>query len=357
MKFHLVLSIAVMLLIAALSCAEQKQKDMPDKEQMKTQLNQISNLLQDSGFTRAMAETLEAAYYIAEKQPVPSFTAGDIDTAQVKKNIKDEKIATGIAPLYALECGIGQLMEVYNGTPVEWLDKIIDNKLDSTQVLILNRFANATWKAGQPFRGLERIKRPVFISSFFLPEDEVQKDYDHILSTAKMLRQKMTDVKDSSISHQLQRINALLQDKQFAFDVAANAEAVYYTTLHKAVPSFLKPGEDTATQSKSMLDEKIAVNIAGFYALECGLSYLATAQNALPSKVLHDIVTDSLTTPEKKLFERFANATWKAGQPFRSLDRITRHNFTPFDLLSPSEMDKDWVQIKAAAEKLIPHIQ
>ena len=167
MKFHLVLSIAITLLLTALSCAEQKQKDMPDKEQMKTQLNQISNLLQDSGFTRAMAETLEAAYYIAEKQPVPSFTAGDIDTAQVKKSIKDEKIATGIAPLYALECGIGQLMEVYNATPVEWLDKIIDNKLDSAQVLILNRFANATWKAGQPSADLNGLKKRIYLFLFF----------------------------------------------------------------------------------------------------------------------------------------------------------------------------------------------
>ncbi|MFT3747902.1 MAG: hypothetical protein QM768_06275 [Agriterribacter sp.] len=357
MKFNLILSIAVMQLFTALSCAEQKQKDMPDKEQMKTQLSRISHLLQDSDFTRTMAEALDAAYYTAEKQPVPSFTAGGIDTAQVKKNIKDEKIATGIAPLYAIECGIGLLMEIYNGTPVNWLDKIIDNRLDSAQVLILNRFANATWKAGQPFRGLERIKRPVFISAAFLPEDEVQKDYDHILATAKLLRQKMMDVKDSSVSQQLQRISVLLQDKQFAFDVAANAEAVYYTTLRKTIPPFLKPGEDTATQNKSVLDEKIAVNIAGFYALECGLSYLATAKNALPSKVLHNIVTDSLAITDKKLFERFANATWKAGQPFRSLGRITRHNFISFDLLSPAEMDKDWVQIKAAAEKLISHIQ
>ncbi|MFT3947626.1 MAG: hypothetical protein QM763_11715 [Agriterribacter sp.] len=324
---------------------------------MKTQLNQINNLLQDSSFTRAMAEKLEAVYYIAQNQPIPPFSTPLDDTALIEKSIKEEKIATGTAPLYAVECGIGELMETYNGTPVEWLDKIIDDKLDSAQVLILNRFANATWKAGQPFRGLDRIKRPIFISAVFLPVNEVKKDYDHILIAAKMLRQKMTDVKDSSISQQLQRISELLQSKQFAFDVAANSEAVYYTSQHKAVPPFLKPGEDTATQSKSMLAEKIATNIAGFYALECGLSYLATAKNALPSKVLHDIVTDSIDAPGKKLFERFANATWKAGQPFRGSDRITRYNFISFDLLSPSEMDKDWVQIKAAAEKLAAAIQ
>jgi hypothetical protein len=35
-----------------------------------------------------------------------------------------------------------------------------------------------------------------------------------------------------------------------------------------------------------MKEEKIATNLAGFYALECGLSYLATAQKKLPSAVL-----------------------------------------------------------------------
>jgi hypothetical protein len=50
--------------------------------------------------------------------------------------------------------------------------------------------------------------------------------------------------------------------------------------------------------------------------------------------------------------KRFANATWKAGQPFRSLDRITRKTFTCFDLLPPEEVEKDWMQIKAAAIKL-----
>ncbi|MCC6287034.1 MAG: hypothetical protein IT249_04050 [Chitinophagaceae bacterium] len=324
---------------------------------MKAQLNQINNLLQNSDFTRAMAEKLEAAYYIAQNQPVPPFSTPFNDTALIKKSIKEEKIATGVAPLYAVECGIGQLMEASGGTPVEWVDKIINNKLDSAQVLILNRFANATWKAGQPFRGLERIKRPVFISAVFLPEDEVKKDYEHVQITTQMLREKMENVKDASKSQQLQRINELLQDKQFAFDVAANAEVVYYTSQRKAVPPFLKPGEDTATHKKSMLDEKVAINVAGFYALECGLSYLATAKNALPSKVLHDIVTGSLAAPDKKLFQRFANATWKAGQPFRELDRITRDNFISFDLLPAEEVNKDWIQIKAAAEKLSPLIK
>jgi len=52
------------------------------------------------------------------------------------------------------------------------------------------------------------------------------------------------------------------------------------------------------------------------------------------------------------LLARFANATWKAGQPFRSLSRITRDNFRPAVLLSDDELKKDFDQIRAAAATL-----
>jgi hypothetical protein len=53
------------------------------------------------------------------------------------------------------------------------------------------------------------------------------------------------------------------------------------------------------------------------------------------------------------LFSRFANATWKAGQPFRGLNRIERETFTPFFFLSETDIDKHWVQIKAATAKVL----
>jgi hypothetical protein len=89
-------------------------------------------------------------------------------------------------------------MEQKGGNPVEWLDKIIGKQLDSTEILVLNRFANATWKAGQPFRGLKRITRDVFISPVFLPDDEVKKDYDQVLAAATKLLPALQDVKVSS---------------------------------------------------------------------------------------------------------------------------------------------------------------
>jgi len=325
---------------------------MKEDQLINGELKKITVLLRDSSFALEMAKNLEAAYYTSQGQPTPAFLSGNADTSTIERRVKEEKIATNIAAFYALESGIGVLIDQKGGSPVDWLNKIIGKQLDSTEILVLNRFANATWKAGQPFRGLKRITRDVFISPVFLPDDEVKKDYDQVLAAATKLLPALKDVKDSSAANQVQKISQLLKDKQFAMEMAQHMEAAYYTAQQQDIPPFLKPGEDTATIKKSMKEEKIATNLAGFYALECGLSYLATAQKKLPSAVLQSIINDSINKDDKRLLERFANATWKAGQAFRGLDRITRATFTSFDLLPPAEIEKDWVQIKAAAEKL-----
>jgi hypothetical protein len=354
-RFSIGCTIAMVLFF--LSCSENKNVNMQQEQQINEELKKITGLLRDSSFALEMAKNQEAAYYASQGQTAPAFLPDKADTSRIKRSLKEEKIATNIAAFYALESGIGVLMDQKAGSPVEWLNKIIGKQLDSTEILVLNRFANATWKACQPFRGLKRITRDVFISAVFLPDDEVKKDYDQVLAAATKLLPALEDVKDSSGANQLQKISRLLHDKQFAMEMAQHMEAAYYTAQQQAVPPFLKPGEDTATIKKSVKEEKIATNIAGFYALECGLSYLATVQKKLPSAVLQSIINDSISKDDKKLFERFANATWKAGQPFRGPDRIERKTFTPFDLLSKEEMEKDWVQIRAAAKMLMKNLQ
>jgi len=222
--------------------------------------------------------------------------------------------------------------------------------LDSNEVLLLNRFANATWKAGQPFRGLDRITRDNFTVAAFLNDAEIQKDVDQVIAAASLLLDSMKNVSNATREVQLQRINQLLKDKEFADDMARHMDAAYYKGQDKTVPVFLSVEEDTMTVQKSAKEEKIAINIAGFYALECGIGYLAHTQNRLPSEILKSITGDSIHQKDKLLLERFANATWKAGQPFRSLDRITREIFMPFDLLPKEEVEKDWDQLKSAAE-------
>ncbi len=56
---------------------------------------------------------------------------------------------------------------------------------------------------------------------------------------------------------------------------------------------------------------------------------------------------------DKMIFARFANATWKAGQPFRGLGRITRATFTPLYFLTEPDIQKDMVQLRTAAQLLL----
>lgn len=351
----IIVSITVALILT--SCSPNKSGNANRQKRINEELTKITNLLQDTSFALDMAKNQEAAYYIAEGQSAPAFLSPDKENATIEKSVKEEKIATNIAAFYAVECGMGLLMEQHGGKPVEWLNKIVNHQLDSSEILVLNRFANATWQAGQPFRGLQRIKKNNFISPVFLSKDEIKKDYDQVNAASEKLLLAMQTVAGKSVKDQLQRLSELLKDEQFAMDMAQHMEAAYYKALNEPIPDFLKAGEDTATFQRSFKEDKIATNIAGFYALECGISYLATAQHLLPSDVLRSIAHDSLSIENKKIFERFANATWKAGQPFRGLDRITRETFTCFDLLPPDEVEKDWIQIKAAVVKLISALQ
>ncbi len=325
---------------------------MKKEKKIHEELRRISNLLQDTDFALLIAESQDAAYLKMQAQMPPEFLSEKEENNTIKKSAGEEKIATNVAAFYAVECGIGLLRNQRGGTPAEWLYKIVNHQLNSNEILILNRFANATWKAGQPFRGLARIKKDNFISAAFLSKEELAKDSAQVNAVAEMLLPAMQSVSKTDAYEQLQKLSELLQSKQFALQMAEHIEAAYYESIHQPVPKFFINGEDTATLQKSYKEEKIAINLAGFYALEGGLSYLATAKGAAPSDVLQSITSGKLSKEDKEILERFANATWKAGQPFRSLDRITRKTFTCFDLLPAEEVEKDWIQVNAAAIKL-----
>jgi hypothetical protein len=158
----------------------------------------------------------------------------------------------------------------------------------------------------------------------------------------------MEPVRGQGRVEQLRYLQGLLQSRDFALEMAA-----YYGGQRQSPPPFLTPEDETAMARKSVKEEKIAINLAGFYALETGGGVIAERTRELPTAVLESIVNGTRPTPDMLLLARFANATWKAGQPFRSLSRITRDTFRPAALLSEDELKKDFVQIKAAAEKLL----
>ncbi len=336
----------ILIVVCLASCAQKKEKDMETQKQIQEQLGKLNSLLRDSAFAMAFAKGQDSAYYSSQKQAIPSF---EDDNKKIKKSFKEEKIAINVAAFYAVECGMGIFINQKNGTPVQWLQKIVNKKTGSGEVLLLNRFANATWKTGQPFRNLNRIKRENFIVANYLSEAETKKDYDQVMAAASKLLDSLKAYESSSKEEQFKEISRLMKNKQYALEMARHMEAAYYTAENKPVPPFVSPAEDTAIIEKNAFDEKVATNLAAFYALECGLSYLSASNNELPSDVLQSIINGNIAEKDKQLLARFANATWKASQSFRSLDRIYKDNFTPFYFLSAEEIEKDWVQIKTAA--------
>jgi hypothetical protein len=350
-----IICLLAFFVISVCGCSAKKDNSMNDK--IKGELTKIDSLLRDAKYNEEMATALEAAYYKGIGKEAPPFLSPDENTALKQKFLKEEKIATNVAGFYALECGIGWLCSQSNQRPVEWLTKIKDNSIDSATVSILDRFANATWKAGQPFRSMERISRPTFTVFNFLPQDEIKKDEEQIATAAAKLLSAMNDVKDSSTDAQMKKIRTLMQNKDFALEVADSMNTGYNTRQNLPATKLLSAQDDTAIITKSVKEEKIAMNVAGFYALECGLNYFAAAKNELPSQVLQSIIDNTISVDDKMLLQRFANATWKAGQPFRGLDRITRDNFVPFYFLIDEEIEKDWVQIKTAGEKLLKDLK
>ncbi len=324
---------------------------MVTTDSINKELTTINALLRDSSFAIVVAEKQDANYYLGQNQQASAFFEGP--DSIIKKSFKEQKIATNLAAFYAVECGIGALRAQNGKTPVYWLQQISDKTLDSNSMTLLNRFANATWKVSQPFRGFNRITKDNFIVANFLSAGEIQKDADQITAAGSFLLDSLKSFSNKSIEDQLEKISQLLKDKQYALEIACHMEAVYYVGQHQPVPQFLSTQEETSVVNKSAKEEKIATNLAGFYALECGVSYLAATQHRLPSEILKSITSDSISEKDKLLFDRFANATWKTSQPFRSLDRITRNIFMPFDLLPKDEVQKDWDQIKSAATPLL----
>jgi len=317
----------------------------------------LKALLQDPEFALEMASWLDAAYYKGQGEPVPDFLTEEDKTAVKEKSVAEEKIAMNLAGFYALEAGLGVLVERTGESPTAILGKIVDGTLPEEDMLLLARFANATWKAGQPFRALDRITRDAFIPAAMLSQAELEKDFVQIVAAAEKLLEKMQGVADADTTVQLQTVKGLMQDPEFALEMASWLDAAYYKGQGEAVPDFLTEEDKTAVKEKSVAEEKIAMNLAGFYALEAGLGVLVERTGESPKAILTKIADGTLDQKDMLLMARFANATWKAGQPFRALDRVTRDTFIPAAMLSQAELEKDFVQIVAAAEKLLEKMQ
>ena len=316
------------------------------QEQANAELKKIDLLLRDISYNKSMAKIIEAAYgYTTDKAKQDSST--------ITISIKEEKVATNISGFYALECGLDMICSRTHETPFNVLKTICNNQVDFNTFFLLDRFANATWKAAQPFKDIKRITRPTFTIANFLPYTDLVKDRVQIKNASNKLLTSLETVKNSNKEEQTQMIKSLMQNQSFTSEMAQTLHAGYYTAQNQKPEDFLLKQDNTTMISKQTTEQNIAKNIASFYALECGLSYIAAKENILPSTIMQSIINDSLYSEYKDLFMRFANATWKAGQPFTGLKNIEKQNFVPFSLLINNEKQKDWLLIKASAEKLL----
>ena len=354
-KVNVELYLFIMTIIV--SCNSNSGVSANSEQFIENELQKIDSLLRSTEYSYAMAKTQDSSYQVGvNQQPAEFLTASD-DTAIIRKTMLEEKVAINLAGFYALECGIGLLSNQTKKKPTEILSAIVNDQLDSASVQLLNRFANATWKAGQPFRSLERITRPNFRVYNFLPADEIRKDYDQVKSAATKLLSSMQDISDSGVNEQMERIRSLLQNEKYAFEMAEFLDSSYTANVHQPIKPFISSGVDTTIIMKSAKEQKVATSIAGFYALECGVAYLAEKNKQMPSVLLRSIADNTNSQEDKMLFARLANATWKAGQPFRGLSRITRETFTPFYFLKEEDIEKDLVQIRSAAKRLLSALE
>lgn len=157
-----------------------------------------------------------------------------------------EMIAMNLAGFYALECGIGIICEKKDVTIMQVLQQIKNKTLNEEDMLLIARFANATWKAGQPFRGIERIERDTFRPAALLEKDELKKDFDQIYASADKLLEKMVSQGVNFIDSkevQLEVLHKTLKDQDFAIEIAQWLNDQYYINTGQNPPAFLEQEE------------------------------------------------------------------------------------------------------------------
>src|SRR5690349_3066339 len=152
-KFDWPGSCLFLLLLAAIafSCNNSSNDSKPAalENEFSAELNMMDSLLRDSSLALTIAQAQDSAYYAGLGQTPPSFLTPEEESAEVSVPLWQEKIAINLAGFYALECGLGAFCAETNQTPVFLLEKIAGGIIGADEMLLLNRFANATWKAGQ----------------------------------------------------------------------------------------------------------------------------------------------------------------------------------------------------------------
>ena len=94
------------------------------------------------------------------------------------------------------------------------------------------------------------------------------------------------DTRERQIQKELSTIDSLLRNADFTYSMAKALDSSYYIGIDQTPQDFFAPGDDTVMVFKSLKEEKIAINLAGMYALECGVDLLVRKHNKPPSNGL-----------------------------------------------------------------------
>ena len=81
--------------------------------------------------------------------------------------------------------------------------------------------------------------------------------------------------------------------------MAAGQEATYYASQNQPVEAFFE-GSDSLVK-KSVKEEKIAINLAGAYAVECGVAALIAQKGGTPAGWFEKIIDGSIDSSDMKM--------------------------------------------------------
>jgi len=105
----------------------------------------------------------------------------DAPSGNSKVSVKEQKIAINLGGVLCSGMRRRPADRVKRRNSGRLAGKDVTKATGPEDLLVLGRFANATWKAGQPFINWDRIKNDHFISANYLPEESTQKDYAQVV--------------------------------------------------------------------------------------------------------------------------------------------------------------------------------
>jgi hypothetical protein len=145
------------------------------------QFRVLGKLMQDPAFAETIAQVVHNAY----QQQVPGGATTPMLPADIDPSRKLQLIAQNLAPFYALDSLITNMWRERKWSPVQTLKSLTASELSAEGITTPGLLANLAWKAGQPFRGIGRIERPVFAPFPLLENKELAKDHPLMKAVAQ----------------------------------------------------------------------------------------------------------------------------------------------------------------------------